>query len=168
VAIAGPIMARLNVSSLAPDIELFVQLLDRGPDGTLLYLNRGMLRTSHARIDPAESQKTADGQIYRPWRPHQDRELTTPGQENQYLIDVFPVGHVFLPGHELVVKVHAPPADDNDYNYVQKTLPGENTLHLGPGKTKLTLPVVPMDQVRGFEAPTGQCPYASMRCIAGG
>ena len=50
-----------------------------------------------------------------------------------YLIDIFPVGHVFLPGHELVVKVHAPPADDNDYNYIQKTLPGENTLHFGPG-----------------------------------
>jgi hypothetical protein len=28
--------------------------------------------------------------------------------------------------------------------------------------------IVPMDQVRGFEAPVGQCPYASMRCIAGG
>jgi hypothetical protein len=166
-AIAGPIMARLNVSSTAPDTELFVQLLDRGPDGTLLYLNRGMLRTSHAQIDPAESQKTADGQIYRPYRPHELRQDVPIGEERQYLIDVFPVGHVFLPGHELVVKVHAPPLDDNDYNYIQKTLPGEGTLHLGPGKTRLTLPIVPMDQVRGFEAPAGQCPYASMRCLPG-
>jgi hypothetical protein len=63
--------------------------------------------------------------------------------------------------------VHAPPLDDNDYNYIQKTLPGEGTLHLGPGKTRLTLPIVPMDQVRGFEAPAGQCPYASMRCLPG-
>ena len=39
---------------------------------------------------------------------------------------------MFLPGHELVVKVHAPPLDDNDYAYVQKTLPGVNTLHFGP------------------------------------
>ena len=54
------------MSTLAPDTELFVQLLDRGPDGTLLYLNRGMLRASHRQIDEAESQKTADGQIYRP------------------------------------------------------------------------------------------------------
>jgi predicted acyl esterase len=167
-AIAGPIMARLNVSSTAPDTELFVQLLDRGPDGTLLYLNRGMLRASHRQIDEAESQKTADGQIYRPWRPHEMRQDVPPGQVTDYLIDVFPVGHVFLPGHELVVKVHAPPADDNDYNYVQKTLPGEHTLYFGPGKTRLTLPIVPMDQVRGFEAPVGQCPYASMRCLAGG
>jgi len=166
-AIAGPVMARLNVSSTAPDTELFVQLLDRGPDGTLLYLNRGMLRTSHAQIDPAESQKTAEGQIYRPYRPHEMRQDVPIGEERQYLIDIFPVGHVFLPGHELVVKLHAPPLDDNDYTYIQKTLPGEGTLHLGPGKTRLTLPVVPMDQVQDFESPAGQCPYASMRCLPG-
>ena len=168
-AIAGPITANLFVSTLDPDTELFVQLLDRAPDGTLLYLNRGMLRASHRQVDPAESQTTEDGRIYRPWRPHQDRELITPGEVVDYLIDVFPVGHVFLPGHELVVKVHAPPAEDNDYAYVQKTLPGENTLRIGPDTpTRLTLPIVPMDQVQGFEAPEGQCPYAQMRCLAGG
>ena len=133
-AIAGPITATLSVSTLAPDTELFVQLLDRGPDGTLLYLNRGMLRASHRQIDEAESQTVKDGHIYRPWRPHEDRETSPPGEETEYLIDVFPVGHVFLPGHELVVKVHAPPLDDNDYNYMQKTLPGQHTLHLGPNE----------------------------------
>jgi uncharacterized protein len=167
-AIAGPIMAHMSVSTLAPDTELFVQLIDRAPDGTLLYLNRGMLRASHRQIDEAESQKTADGQIYRPWRPHEIRQDVPANQVTDYLIDVFPVGHVFLPGHELVVKVHAPPADDNDYNYIQKALPGQHTLYFGPGKTRLTLPIVPMGQVRGFEAPTGQCPYASMRCLPGG
>jgi hypothetical protein len=35
-----------------------------------------------------------------------------PGEVVDYLIDIFPVGRVFLPGHELVVKVHAPPLDD--------------------------------------------------------
>jgi uncharacterized protein len=165
IAIAGPIMARLSVSTLAPDTELFVQLLDRGPDGTLLYLNRGMLRASHRQIDEAESQKTADGQIYRPYRPHEERQDVPPGEETEYLIDVFPVGHVFLPGHSLVVKIHAPPLDDNDYNYIQKTLPGEHTLYLGPTKTRFTLPIIPMSNVSGFQAPTGQCPYASMRCL---
>jgi hypothetical protein len=144
-----------------------VQLLDRAPDGTLLYLNRGMLRTSHDQIDAAESQKTAGGLIYRPYRPHELRQNVPIGAERSYLIDVFPVGHVFLPGHELVVKVHAPPADDNDYNYIQKTLPGEGTLHLGLGKTRFTLPIVPMSSVSSFEAPVGQCPYASMRCLPG-
>ena len=67
------------------------------------------------------------------------------------------------------MKVHAPPADDNDYNYIQKTLPGAEHAALRPGQDRaLTLPIVPMGQVRGFEAPAGQCPYASMRCLPGG
>lgn len=27
--------------------------------------------------------------------------------------------------------------------------------------------LVPMSEVRGFEAPSGPCPYAAMRCIEG-
>jgi uncharacterized protein len=167
-AIAGPITANLFVASSAPDTELFVQLIDRAPDGTLLYLNRGMLRASHRAVDRSQSQLTADGRIYRPWRPHAERSFVTPGAVVDYLIDVFPVGHVFLPGHELVVKIHAPPLDDNDYAYVQKTLPGVNTLHFGPqAPSRLMLPVIPMEAVAGFEPPSGPCPYASMRCLEG-
>jgi uncharacterized protein len=166
--IAGPITANLFVDSTAPDTELFVQLIDRAPDGTLLYLNRGMLRASHRQIDSSQSQFTADGRIYRPYRPHTERSLVIPGQTVDYLIDIFPVGHVFLPGHELVVKLHAPPLDDNDYAYVQKTLPGVNTLHFGPDTpSRLMLPLIPLSEVRGYEPPAGQCPYASMRCVAG-
>ena len=167
-AIAGPITATLFVSSSAPDTELFVQLIDRAPDGTLLYLNRGMLRGSHRAIDTAKSQYAPNGQIYRPWRVHEDRQLVLPGAVTEYLIDVFPVGHVFLPGHELVVKLHAPPAEDNDYAYAQKTLAGANTLHFGPLRpSRLTLPIIPMGDVVGFQPPQGQCPYASMRCLPG-
>ena len=73
------VRSRRTCSSLdRADTELFVQLIDRAPDGTLLYLQRGMLRASHRQIDPAESQKTAGGRIYRPWRPHQERSLLTP------------------------------------------------------------------------------------------
>jgi predicted acyl esterase len=166
-AIAGPITANLFVSSTAPDTELFVQLIDRAPDGTMLYLNRGLLRGSHRQVDRSQSQLTPDGRIYRPWRPHEERSLVAPGQVVDYLIDVFPVGHVFQPGHELVVKVHAPPAEDNDYAYVQKTLAGVNTLHFGPdAPSRLMLPIVPMSEVRGYQPPSGQCPYAAMRCIA--
>jgi uncharacterized protein len=167
-AIAGPITANLFVASSAPDTELFVQLIDRAPDGSLLYLNRGMLRASHRAVDESQSQLTTDGRVYRPWRPHTERSLVAPGEVVDYLIDVFPVGHVFLPGHELVVKVHAPPLDDNDYAYVQKTLPGVNTLHFG-GDTpsRLMLPLIPMSEVQGFQPPAGPCAYVSMRCVKG-
>jgi hypothetical protein len=53
--------------------------------------------------------------------------------------------------------------------YVTKTAPSLNTLHFGADTpSRLMLPIVPMGAVTGFEAPDGQCPYASMRCIPGG
>ena len=167
-ALAGPMTATLYVSSLTPDTEVFVQVIDRAPDGTLLYLNRGLLRASHKGIDPAHSDRTRDGRIYRPFRPHEGRTLLTPGEPTELLIDVFPFGHVFPPGHELVVKISAPPADDNDWAYISKAPPGVNTLHFG-GDTpsRLMLPVVPMSAVEGYDPVEGQCPYESMRCLPG-
>jgi uncharacterized protein len=38
------------------------------------------------------------GVMYRPYRPHTNPELVTPGEVYQYVIEVFPVGHVFRPG----------------------------------------------------------------------
>lgn len=167
-ALAGPMTATLFVSSATPDTELFVQVIDRAPDGTLLYLNRGLLRASHNAVDPAESDRTRDGRIYRPFRVHEQRTLLTPGAPTELLVDVFPFGHVFQPGHELVVKISAPPADDNDWMYVSKTPPGVNTLHFGADTpSRVMLPVVPMSEVTGYRPVQGQCPYQSMRCLAG-
>jgi hypothetical protein len=33
--------------------------------------------------------------------------------------------------------------------------------------SRLMLPLVPMSDVRGYAPPSGQCPYASMRCVPG-
>jgi predicted acyl esterase len=167
-AIAGPITANLFVSSTEPETELFVQLIDRAPDGSMLYLNRGLLRGSHRQFDPQRSQ-SFNGHVYRPWRPHEDRLLDVPGTVVEYFMDIWPVGHVFEPGHELLVKLHAPPADDNDYMYVLKTPPARNTLHVGPDTpSRLTLPVIPMSQVLNHTPAPEPCAYSSMRCIPGG
>ena len=65
-AIVGPITATLHLSTLAPDTELFVQLIDEAPDGSRTYLQRGLLKA----IDPTKSDYR-NGRMYRPWRPHQ-------------------------------------------------------------------------------------------------
>lgn len=164
--VAGPITARLDVASSAPDTELFVQLIDRAPSGESLYLQRGMLRASHRSVDEARSRHTAAGRNWWPYRPHTNPTLVTPGERTSYLLQVFPVGHVFLPGHELVVKVHAPPLVDNDYIYLPKTLPGVNTLHTGSDRpSSLMLPMVPLDEVVGYDPGVGPCEYEAMRCV---
>jgi predicted acyl esterase len=126
-----------------------------------------MLRASHRAITRSLSAKTSTGRIYRPWRPHTNPTLVTPGDAVDYLIEIFPVGHVLRKGHELVVKVHAPPLDDNDYMYVQKTAPAVNTLHVDPKHPSwLMLPVVPTSAVKSLGAAPKPCTYEQMRCIA--
>lgn len=173
LVIAGPITATLHVASTAPDTELFVQLIDRAPTGELLYLQRGMLRASHRRYDADAdglSLRTETGRVWRPWRAHEQRELVVPGEVVRYLIEVFPVGHVLPAGHELVVRISAPPADDNDWMYVPKTPAAVNTVHVGgEHPSSILLPVIPRNEVSGLSLlRDATCQYEEMRCVTPG
>jgi hypothetical protein len=42
----------------------------------------------------------------------------TPMQAYKYEIEVWPAGHVFRPGHELVLQLHAPPLNDPISTYL--------------------------------------------------
>lgn len=85
---------------------------------------------------------------------------------NEYLVEVFPVGHVLRPGHRLMVKISAPPILDSFYAYAPKTLPGVNTVfHTATQPSRLTLPIVPLTNAGlGPELPCGA--QEAVRCIA--
>ena len=164
-AIVGPITATLFVSSTAPDTELFVQLIDEAPDGSRTYLQRGMLKASHRAIDPTFSDY--DGNVmYRPFRPHTNPTFITPGLIYKYVVEVFPVGHVFRPGHRIVVKIHTPPAVDSYYAYVPRRPVGVNTVyHDADLRSRIMLPVVSLQGVNlGPELACGQ--QQAVRCIS--
>jgi hypothetical protein len=148
--IAGPITSTLFISSTSPEPEVFVQLIDEGPDGSRTYLQRGMLKGSHRAYNPGMSDW--DGSVlYRPFHPHTNPTPVTPGETYEYLIEVFPVGHVFRPGHMIVVKIHTPPAVDSFYAYVPKRLPGINTvLHDAEHPSRIMLPVQPVMDATDF------------------
>jgi uncharacterized protein len=169
-AIAGPIVATVFASSSSPDTELFVQLIDVGPDGSRTYLQRGMLRASHRALEKGLSDyvRTEDGRVlYRPFHPHVNPTPITPGQTYEYTIEVFPVGHVFRPGHRIMIKIHAPPTVDSYYAYAPKYTPGFNTIvHDAEHPSRIQLPVVPLTGVTiGPEIPCGQ--QEAVRCIPG-
>lgn len=176
--IAGPLVASLFIGSSTPDTELFVQLIDENPaTGEMLYLQRGMLKGSHRAIDGGKSRYFTDGGgdtvMWRPFRPHTGAALVAPGTVVRYDVEIFPVGHVVAAGHRLVMKVHAPPVDDNDYNYVPKTAPGVNTLHFSAtNPSSLLLPIIPKAALVGggtdLTFPTQMCGaggYNRMRCV---
>jgi hypothetical protein len=82
----------------------------------MAYLQRGLLRASFRAVDPARSDRIANGPlagtIYRPYHPFLKRELLTPGQAYELPIEIFPLGHIFHAGHQLLLDVYAPPAND--------------------------------------------------------
>lgn len=175
LSIAGPITATLNLATTATDTELFVQLIDVAPSGTRRYLQRGLLKGSHRAIDaqrsdcvdPATNVKqsclAAGSLLYRPHRPHTNPQPVTPGEPVEYLVEIFPVGHVFRAGHRIMVKVMAPPRADSYYAYVQRTPPAVNTIaHDSAHLSRITLPVIP-------NAPVGpvlpECTVDNVRCI---
>ncbi len=164
MAVVGPVTATLFAGATSVDTEFFVQLIDEAPDGSRTYLQRGMLKASHRAIDTTKSDY-AGGVLYRPWRPHTNPQLIQPARIYKYDVEVFPLGHVFRPGHRLIVKVSAPPILDSFYAYVPKTLPGVNTLyHNGFFRSHLTLPIVPLAGVAlGPELPCGA--QEAVRCI---
>lgn len=163
--IDGPATATLFAQSTAPDTEFFVQIIDKAPDGTRYYVQRGMLRASHRAILRGLSDKLSDGRIYRPWRPHTNPTLIEPGKTYEYLVEIFPFGHVFRPGHKLVVKISAPPAVDSYYIYLPKRLPAVNTiLHDEEHPSHLMLPFVSLDGTKLGPAPAS-CSLEAIRCV---
>jgi len=165
VTIAGPVAATLFVQATGIDTELFVDLIDQAPDGSVTHLQRGLLRASHRAIDQAASDRTPNGRIYRPHRPHTNPAPIPPLATVEYLVEVWPVGHVFRPGHRIGVKLHAPPFVDSYYVYVPRSLPTFDTvLHGLVTPSRIMLPVVPTPAL-GPELPCGA--QEAVRCVPG-
>ncbi len=166
-AVIGPATATLFMSSTAPDTELFVQIIDEAPDGTRYYIQRGLLRASHRAVIRGLSDRLDNGEIYRPHRPHTNPQPIEPGKTYRYLVEIFPFGHVFRPGHQLVVKITTPPLIDGYYAWVPKRVPGVNTVHFG-GKapSSLMLPFVPLNGMDLKAAPK-PCALEDVRCVKG-
>ncbi|MDQ3645765.1 MAG: CocE/NonD family hydrolase [Actinomycetota bacterium] len=164
LAIVGPATATLYASSTAPDTELFVEVIDEAPDGSRYYIQRGMLKVSHRAILEGLSDKTRTGEIYRPWRPHTNPTLIEPGKVYRYLVEIFPFGHVFRPGHKLIVQIHTPPAADSYYAYVPKRPVGVNTVfHTAENPSRVMLPVVPVKAATLGPEPK-PCSLEAVRC----
>lgn len=172
IVIDGPITANLWLSTTGSDTDLFVQVIDEFEEKVSI-LQRGLLRASHASgidynhsdffgIDPT----TGESFLYRPMRTHSNPELIVPAEINEYLVEIFPVAHIFRPGHTILIKVMAPPAVDSQYSYTPGTPPVTvNTLYFSPTQlTRVTLPVL---QPPGFtvDASGPECgEYNSVRC----
>ncbi|MFL6238141.1 MAG: CocE/NonD family hydrolase [Actinomycetes bacterium] len=167
-AMVGPITSDLYLSSTDVDTDMFVQVVDVAPDGSRSYLQRGLLKSSMRAIDYGQSDYTAHGHLYRPWYSDTNHQYVRPGSVQHYLVEVWPVGWVFRPGHRIRVEVHAPPALDSFNSYAAKgrALAINSVLHDRAHPSSITLPLVSLDGVTlDSPVPCGQ--QYMVRCIPG-
>ena len=85
--VTGPVRVRLFASSSAKDTDFVARLVDVAPDGTAYNLTEGILRARFRRSI---------------W---QQPELLTPGEVDQYDIELLPTSNVFRRGHRIRLHV---------------------------------------------------------------
>jgi predicted acyl esterase len=113
---AGPMMAKLRISSSTVDADLFVVVRLFDPDGKEVVFKgtvdphtpiaQGWLRASHRKLDPAKTLP------YRPYHSHDERWPLKPGVPVDLDIEIWPSGVVVPPGYRIGFTVRG-----RDYEY---------------------------------------------------
>jgi hypothetical protein len=156
VAICGPIALTLWASLSTIDTDFFALLADVAPDGTIYGLQRGVLRASHRALDEDASVYMDQGGerlLVRPVHSHTAPEPVTPREAIRYEIEIPVFGHVFRPGHTLLLRISRPPVGDPigvtrsgepSYRYDSDPPPGTvQVLHDREHASHLLLPILP-------------------------
>lgn len=122
-ALAGPIDLTLYAKTTSADSDFWAEILDRDTaTGATTFVQRGLLRASmNATFDDALSQKTPGGDIYRPYYHYNAITPVLPLTTYKYQVEIFPIGHIWRAGHQLVLQLHAPPANDPISTYAYES-----------------------------------------------
>ena len=151
LVVAGPASLDLWLSSTASDTDLQVTLTEVRPDGQETYVQRGWLRASHRKLDPARST------ALRPYHTH----LRADAQPLERLaptfmrVEVFPFAHAFRAGSRLRLWIDAPTSHTGFWAFAPHPEPTVNTvLHDPDHPSRLVLGRLPRERA---EAPLPEC-----------
>jgi predicted acyl esterase len=140
MVVAGPASLDLWLSSTATDTDLEATVTEVRPDGQETYVQRGWLRASHRRLNPARST------ALRPYQTHlrRDAKPLVPGHATHMRLEVFPFAHAFRKGSRLRVWVEAPTGHTGFWAFQPVPDPGVNTVvHNAQHPSRLVVGVVP-------------------------
>ncbi|MDD9935436.1 MAG: CocE/NonD family hydrolase [Myxococcales bacterium] len=142
--LAGPLSARLQVSSSNTNAQLFLQVFDRAPDGTLAQIAFGSVIGTLRETDPDKSWADDQGLPTRPFLKLEGEQPMTPGERTQLDVPLGPTVWSIEPGHAIVVRISTHPPGDSCLGVIappvgcyptapmRETLPGGiYDLHLG-------------------------------------
>jgi predicted acyl esterase len=111
--IAGPLAARLQVSSSNTNLQLFVELFDRAPDATLTRIGFGSIIGTLRRTDPDKSWTDPSGLPVRPYLALDADQPMTPDELTQLDVPLGPTVFSIEPMHSIVVRVSVHPVSDD-------------------------------------------------------
>ncbi len=143
LTVIGPVALHLFAGLNHDDGWFKATLLDILPRGQEVEISHGHLRATHQALDPERSRD------WLPVHPH-TRDSVVPSVKDEileYSIEIYPIAHVFLKGHELAIRISS------------GDLPGLGfSFHLMPSRTitytiyrdaqrpsRLVLPVIPRE-----------------------
>ncbi len=124
--VIGPASVHLFAAIDQDDTNWIVGLYDVG-SGAQSLVSIGYLKASHRKLDGARSTPL------QPYHTHDAAMPVTPGEINEYAIELSPIGYVFKAGHRLLLEVRSLEHSKEGAEGVQPP----NTIHLCSSKTTL-------------------------------
>jgi putative CocE/NonD family hydrolase len=139
LSILGPVSVELHAASDARDTDFTAKLLDVTPDGKAVNLGPEGMGIRRARYRNGYAKE----------------ELLTPDKPEKFPIELFDIGHTFLPGHRIRVEISSsasplfnpnqntgnPVATDTEWKSANQTVFHEKDL-----PSHILLPVLPRDK----------------------
>jgi predicted acyl esterase len=110
--LAGPLSARLQVTSSNTNLQLFVQVFDRAPSGTLSAIGFGSILGALRQTVAEKSWKDENGLPARPYLAQDKDQPMTSGERTQLEVPLGPTVWSIEPKHSIVVRISSHPPDD--------------------------------------------------------
>ncbi|MGH8457331.1 MAG: CocE/NonD family hydrolase [Stenotrophobium sp.] len=134
----GPASLEIQLSSTAPETDIFAVICDVAPDGSSNPVATGRLRSAYPDIDPAKSLKDANGNIVQPYGVYSAKNDAMIGTPRLYHVEFWPIGNRFKKGDRLRLDLVGVSA------YHLPSLPGIDSVTVGGASgSRLLLPVIP-------------------------
>lgn len=149
LVVSGPLLMDLWASVAGTDTDFYVTVSDVYPDGNVSFIQKGLLKASHRRVDARRSYY--DGStLVQPYHSHTNPQPLSPGEATEFQLEIFPIGHIFRPGHQILIQIMTPPALDGLWGYTptHHQASAVTILHDADHPSWVQLPVVdlPEDQ----------------------
>jgi predicted acyl esterase len=103
--LAGPMAARLEVTSSNSNLQLLIEIFDRAPDGTTTPISHGSILGSLRRMDAEKSWLDENGLPTRPYLSLDEDEPLTPGRPTRLDVPLRPSLWSIEPEHSIVVRI---------------------------------------------------------------